>query len=404
MRPRTLLALCATVLAACVADRPTTPDARPPAATAAEGARTAGNRTFSAVRAPEWDALFDRDSGWTGSDGIYSIPLSGDERPGSAANGTTFWLFNDTFVGNVLPSGARAPGAVIVNNTNALLTGDAPDPAKMRFFWGTGAGGAPQARVIPNTSPQHWFWPNDGVVVGGKIVVFSLRMKPGSGGAFDFATDGISLFADDASNPTPFSAYQQTVAPLYLPANAARGEVIFGQALMPNTTKAGAPFADGYLYVYGVQNDLSKKLLVARVLPKDVANFAQYRFWNGSAWVPQIAAAAPVTDRLSSEFSVTPLGDGRYLLVFQLDALGRWVAVRFGSSPAGPWGAPIRVWRCPEDGLTPNTYVYGAKAHPHLSRPGELLVSYHVNTFAFAEHFRIADIYRPRFIRLRAGG
>jgi hypothetical protein len=356
---------------------------------------------LSAVRAPEWDALFDRTSGWTGADGVYSIPLSGDERPGSAANGTTFWLFNDTFVGGVLPSGARAPGTVMVNNTNALLTGDLPDPAKMTFFWGTGPGGSPQARVIPNTSSQHWFWPNDGVVVGGKILVFSLRMKPGSGGAFNFATDGISLFADDASNPTPFSTYQQTVAPLYLPANATRGEVIFGQALMPNTSKAGAPFADGYLYVYGVQNDASKKLLAARVLPRDATNFAQYRYWNGSAWVPQIAAAAPLTDRLSSEFSVTPLDDGRYLLVFQLDALGRAVAVRYGASPVGPWGPPIRIWRCPEATLTPNTFVYGAKAHPHLSRPGELLISYHVNTFSFLEHLQNADIYRPRFIRIR---
>jgi len=46
--------------------------------------------------------------------------------------------------------------------------------------------------------------------------------------------------------------------------------------------------------------------------------------------------------------------------------------------------------------------VYGAKAHPHLSAPGELLISYHVNTFDFWENFSAGgvDIYRPRFIKL----
>jgi hypothetical protein len=41
---------------------------------------------------PEWDALFERESGWIGADGNYSIPLGGD---------TTLWLFSDTFVGKV---------------------------------------------------------------------------------------------------------------------------------------------------------------------------------------------------------------------------------------------------------------------------------------------------------------
>jgi hypothetical protein len=29
---------------------------------------------YSAIRAPEWDALFDRSSGWTGADGVHTIP------------------------------------------------------------------------------------------------------------------------------------------------------------------------------------------------------------------------------------------------------------------------------------------------------------------------------------------
>ncbi len=356
---------------------------------------------YSAVAAPDWTALFDRTSGWTGSDGVYTIPVSGDERQGSGASGTTLWWFNDTFIGNVTPQGSRASGSTIVNNTIGLLQGDQADPARMHFIWSTGPTGTPRARIIPNTSAQHWFWPNDGIAVGGKYVLFSLRMKAGGAPPFAFATDGISILSDNISNSSPFSTYQQAVAPLYLPApGGGKGETTYGMALMANTAAAGAPFPDGYIYIYGLRNDFNKKLLAARVRPKDLGTFSQYRFWDGSAWVPQIANAVILTNRMSSEFSVTPLADGRYLMVFQLDALGSDIAVRYGASPVGPWGVPIPVWSCMEDTLTPNTIVYGAKAHPHLSQPGELLISYHVNTTSFGEHFQFADIYRPRFVRL----
>ena len=48
--------------------------------------------------------------------------------------------------------------------------------------------------------------------------------------------------------------------------------------------------------------------------------------------------------------------------------------------------------------------VVGAKAHPALSGPDKLLISYHVNTFEFDEHYQNADIYRPRFITVPLQG
>jgi hypothetical protein len=104
-------------------------------------------------------------------------------------------------------------------------------------------------------------------------------------------------------------------------------------------------------------------------------------------------------DHLSSEFSVTPLPDGRFLMVFSYDdAFGNTIRARYANTPIGPWSAPITLYTMPEADLTPNTFVYGAKAHPALSRPGELLISYHVNSFEFSELYQNADIYRPRFI------
>jgi hypothetical protein len=232
--------------------------------------------------------------------------------------------------------------------------------------------------------------------------MFGMRVQTADTPPFSFATAGSSLLAAPATDPAPFlGRYVQRDAPLFVPASDTERQTYFGLALMPLTSTAGAPFPDGYLYVYGARNGTYvKSLVVARVLPAWIADFGAYRFWNGAAWDPDIHHAASLTSAVSAEFSVSPLADGRFLLVHMTDLLGSTVAVRYGSSPVGPWGKDIPIWDCPEISLTPHIFVYGAKAHPHLSQPGQLLISYHVNTFDFAENFGPGgvDIYRPRFI------
>jgi hypothetical protein len=354
--------------------------------------------------APEWTALFDRDSGWTGADGIFSIPVNGVETPGSAGATRTLFLFNDTAIGDVLPDGSRAPGTVLVNNTAALLHGGLPDPAAADFLW-RGGRENPRALLVPDTpdaQPDEWYWNADGVVLGNTLWAYYLRVGPGGGGSFPFELVGANLAATSLDGGRP-GAVRQFDTPLYRPPQGGRGDLTFGAGILPNLPSAGVPGADGYLYVYGVRNDaFNKKLLVARVRPEDIAAFDRYRYWDGAAWTADLDAAVPVTDRVSNELSVTPLADGRYLLVFQLDGISRHVGARVGESPVGPWGPAIRVYGCPEVDQDPDYYCYNAKAHPHLSEPGTLLISYNVNTFDFfGDFFRDADLYRPRFIRLR---
>jgi tetratricopeptide (TPR) repeat protein len=368
-----------------------------PAQTAAPASTAAATvRPYSAVSAPEWDALFNRTSGWTGADGVYSVPLTSVDTAGQRRN-STLWTFNDTFIGTVNGNGDRI-GARIVHNTTALLSGNQPDPNRIQFYFGQSQGGEATARLLPSNPSERWLWPNAGIVANNKIYLYTLRMKPlrrgGGDGVFDSAYEGISLLSDKATSPQPFQTYTQVNAPLYAPSTCDRGSIIFGQALLPHS--------DGYLYIYGVRNDLdSKKLLVARVLPEKIEDFTTYQFWDGKQWSTTLQTAAPITDQMSSEFSVTPLPDGRFILVFQLnDFLSRTVAVRYGNSPVGPWGDAIPVWNSREEDLSLHTLTYGAKAHPQLSRPGELLISYHTSTSKNSEQYDHADIYRPRFIRL----
>lgn len=370
-------------------------------------ARAADVAPYSAVAAPEWTTLFDRRSGWTGADGVYSIPLSGDETPGSAAgNGRTLILFSDTFVGTVNADKSRS-GTVMINNSTALLTGDQPVAAKLQFNVRSKANGSAVSMVLPKNpaDASERFWPSDGVVVNGKAYMFAMRIKDADTPPFAFATAGASLLWANAADAVPFAGkYAQKNSPLMVFAEpGGYGETFYGLAVMPMTAAAHVPNPDGYLYVYGSRSTrYFKNLVAARVKPAQIENFAAYRFWNGSQWVSDIRAAADVTRQVSAEFSVHPLPDGRFMLVHMTDLLGSSVAIRYGSSPVGPWGKDIIVWDAPEIALTPNVFVYGAKAHPHLSAPGELLISYHANTFDFWENFSAggSDIYRPRFIRV----
>lgn len=358
---------------------------------------------WTVTTAPEWDALFDRDSGWTGADGIYSFPVSADETPGSATD--TLFVFGDTFIGEVIDN-QRQPGTILVNNTVARLTGSAPDPAAARFAWGEFGLGSDSAVFIPDTptaQPDDFYWPNDGVVIGDKLYFYAVRLElTGAGGMFGFAVNGVALLTVDLSRTNPLRHVTQVDTPFFVPANDVRGDILVGHAVMPNTAAAGAPFPDGYIYVYGHQNDpFNKKLIAARVLPEAIADFDAYEYWDGSGWSDQIDDLAPITSRLSSEFSVTPLPSGRYILVFQRDTLGPNTAFRLGDSPVGPFGDLTNIYRCPE--ADEGMMCYNAKAHPHLSDPDALLISYNVNTgfeMSFWDHFSNADIYRPRFIRL----
>ncbi|MEO1480207.1 MAG: DUF4185 domain-containing protein, partial [Bacteroidota bacterium] len=361
----------------------------------------AADHGLTAVPAPGWTALFDRTSGWTGADGIFSVPLDRFDQPGGDTQRTVF-LFSDTAIGDVNPDGSRATGTTLVNNTLARLDGLAPDPSATRFWW-PGGTRRPRAAFVPegpSAGDGDWFWNGDGIALDGQVYAFLYRIGEGDGGAFNFKQKGVSLVRFDPDRP---QRARQRETPFFRPEQGNMGDLTFGNGLLDNTTEAGAPSPDGFLYVYGVRNDpFIKQLLVARVQPSAIADFSTYRFWNGREWVADLDAAVPVTDRVSNELSVSPLADGRYLLVFQLDALGRDVAVRVGQSPVGPWSAPIRVYEAPEPATDPDTFVYNAKAHPHLSSPGELLISYNVNTFDFfGDFFADADIYRPRFIRLQ---
>ena len=361
---------------------------------------------FTAVPAPEWTTLFKRNNGWFGGDGIYSIALRGLEKEGTANKDSVLIWFSDTLLGDINDS--LETGFTMINNSVALLTGGKPDSMAIRFYWNKGADHHPSSVFVPNTpvtQQGEYYWLGDGFVNterNNDIYIFGYRVKNIPGQAvFGFKQTGNTLIRIPAGDKPPFKHTTQMEIPFFQGEDA-DSVGSFGAGLLVNTKKAGAPNADGYLYIYGVRGK-NKEVIAARVLPQAIEQFNEWKFWDGKSWTADIKAIHPVADRASNEMSVTPLTDGRYLMVFQKDAIGTHVAVRIGTSPVGPFGPIIDIYDVKDDLKdSPNLFAYNAKAHPALSQPGELLISYNINSFDFSGDIKkFPHLYRPRFIKLK---
>jgi hypothetical protein len=360
---------------------------------------------FSVSAAPDWTALFYRQHGWLGADGIFGIPYNGIDKQISP-NSKTMLIFSDTMIGDIV-NGKLVNNYGGAHSSIAIVNGRDPKKENIKFDWKKDAKGMPGSFFSPNTpqsKPGDFFWLGDGfkdLAAGGKTYIFAYRINITGKGAWDFATVGtVLVILPDGSKP-PFNNQQQKDTPLYFPATATDGIGSFGAGIFENTAWEHVPNPDGYIYVYGVRNP-HKRVFVARVLPQNFEKFNTWRFWDGKGWNADMNTAAPIADRASDELSVTPLPGGRYLMVFETDGIGSTVGIRIGRSPAGPFGPIIKVWDCKNDLLTKSMYAYNAKAQPSLSKPGELLISYNINTFDWNNDLKLyPNLYHPRFIRLK---
>ncbi len=357
---------------------------------------------YSVKAAPEWTNLFYRQSGWFGADGIFSIPLSGVDKVGNDGNRETLLLFSDTYIGEV-ENGKPKPGNTMVNNTVAIVKGNSAHSDSIQFYYKKDPSEVPQTFFVPKNTEgkKEHFWLGDGFVNQDRdntLYLFAYHIQVTGPGVFDFLEPDVSLLAiPKAHSRPPFEQQRQIKTPLHLNIPAL-GEGNFGAGVLVNTRWAGAPNPDGYVYVYACIGK-DKNLVAARVKSKNFEKFEKWQYWNGMEWTPDILQLKAITNAVSNELSVTPLSDGRFALIFQVMGLSDKVGMRIGDSPVGPFGAIQEIWRTPEmdDGL----FCYNAKAHPNLSKPGELLISYNTITPDFWNDIqKDAHIYRPRFIRL----
>lgn len=359
---------------------------------------------FTAAPAPEWSDLFLRKSGWLGGDGIFAIPFSGKD---SEKRDSVLLLFSDTMVGEI-EGGKLKPGLKLVNNSVALLKGKTPDSTRIDFKI-AGQKAAYWAIFTPEADKPDkdtYFWLGDGFVnpdAGKDLFVFAYRItNTHDNSAFPFKETGNVLIRVPAGSHFPYADYQQLELP-YNNYKAGEETISFGAAVFNNSEAAGEVEPDGFVYVYGTKG-ITKKLVSARVRPGRIASFDQWEFWNGKDWSGDVKTVAALADSVSNEMSVSVLSPGKYALVYQLGSIFPEICMQVGPTPVGPFGPRIVLYKTSADIQDPDLFTYNAKAHPALSEPGELLISYNVNSFKFFEVVQEKpNLYRPRFVRVKFG-
>jgi len=321
-----------------------------------------------AAPAPDLDALFQRTNGWVGADGDYSIPLAG---------GVTLWLFGDTIIGQVR-NGKRV-NATMVNNSVALQSlGGRP-----RFFYRTNSEGKPAPVFQPTGSTNTFFWPSDGIRTDRGLFVFFMHVRhTAENSVWGFDVFGTAL----AFVPNPDAPPQDwKITTCNVPFKS------FGCAVL----------RDGdFIYVYGSDRSRGGTLL-ARAPEKALDDFGQWRFYGGGKWSEREHEAAPIFPEAPSESSVRWLpGLRRFAAVYSPDIFGD-IVMRTAETPAGPWIDRRVIYHCQESRRWRSSFCYAGKMHPELSAPGELIVTYAVNSGNFSDLFDNAQLYWPRFLRLK---
>lgn len=358
----------------------------------------------SVQQSPAWDKIFVRKHGWFGGDGIFCAAFNGEETYNSNQNKIIFW-FSDSMFGDSNNDKAQ-PGSTMINNSVALSNTAIPDSINIHFFSAENAEGKPETLFIPSTpesQPDEFYWLGDGFVnqeIQNNIYIFGYRIKNTKQGTWGFKEMGNTVIVIPAASQPPFADYKQMDIPFF------KGKDIdstgmFGAGILVNTRLAGAENGDGYLYIYGIRG-ANKSVIVARVIPKNIEKFDYWTFWDGKKFSSNTKDIVPITSKAGNELSVSPLPGGKYILVSQNGLNGK-IYYQIGDSPVGPFRNAVEIFdTAPTVSKNANYFTYNAKAHPILSPPGELLISYNVNSFNFFEDILTdAHLYRPRFITMK---
>ncbi|MFZ2961466.1 MAG: hypothetical protein WA705_31700 [Candidatus Ozemobacteraceae bacterium] len=363
-------------------------------------------------------------NGWTGGDGVSSIPL--DES-------RVAWLFGDSWYGRVI-HGKRRPitmthnAVAIQTNTNAgdfrklpqkTLCPPASESfpthdlrnARISFFFGRENAGKPTSFFDP---PDHrgYFWPLHGIRSARGLFVFLIQIEATADteSVFGFHPCGSWLaFVPDADltanrDPETWRIIYRKIPWAIFSAGKNR---FWGSSVLEQ---------NGNAYIYGIEEDQpesasGKRLLLARVSMDTIDSFGTWEFFaqgpddSKTRWAKDFRRSKSLADRLPTEFSVTRARGGHgtcgennqgFDLIHSEICLSPYIMRRWAQDPEGPWSEPSRIFRCPE--AAKNIFCYAAKAHPEVScTAGTAIVTYVANSLVFADLVNDASLYWPRF-------
>lgn len=318
----------------------------------------------------DYNNFLTRYEGWNGGDGCYSVLLP---------NGNILWTFQDSFFGHIGYNRSRMNN-VFVRNAAFIQQGMSLDHV-IQLNPGEGNQSQTWTKYAGSADDQDWYWTGDSHVHNGKLQVLMAHIRKTGNGTWDFqqvSTD-VGIFS------LPEVKLETIVK------DVDKGSVPYSSGLFDA--------ADGYTYLYGNENkSLTSFLRVARVKGGDLTG--EWEYLTKSGWAQQ-------PDDLYTLQNVTLPNvfekDGKYYLVSQEIIFGREIYIWDAVSPIGPWKNKRTIYKIPEKYTQPEFITYNSTLHSHLSKEGELVLSYNINPTDFWSNFNnqgSADRYRPYLVRI----
>ncbi|WP_249124034.1 DUF4185 domain-containing protein [Saccharopolyspora erythraea] len=144
---------------------------------------------------------------------------------------------------------------------------------------------------------------------------------------------------------------------------------------------------DRHVYLFGKPNGRFGPASLARVRDNEVLDKAAYEYWDGLAWQPDEARAAPVFGGAVGELSVDHRRGCRCWMAMYLDELRAAIVLRTAPTLTGPW--------------SPAREVVTSRDHPGLYAP-----FIHPETESHDEVYFVMsqwEQYNVRLMRVRLG-
>jgi hypothetical protein len=307
---------------------------------------------------------------WTGADSAYSVPLP---------DGSTAWLYSDTFLGEVDEDHGRPLDSPFIHNSIIVDDGG----ALTTHTGGTHA--APESLVTVEGADEsrNWYWFGDGTVEGDALHVMLLEFEKTGDGVFDFAFTGSAVATFDTDD-------MRLTGVAELP----ESEVNWGSAIYEDPE-------DGHTYVFGVEDDQAQKYAHLARVPTGSLTTGAWEYFAAGEWTGDPNGSSRILEGVSNEFSVSRY-QGRFTLVTgdATEPLSAEIVMYRSGDLEGPYTGRTVLYETPETGG--NVFTYNAKAHPNLSDGNRLLVTYNVNSFDTGDLYEEVDNYRPRYIDVHA--
>jgi hypothetical protein len=319
-------------------------------------------------------------------------PIAGVDRDAGISvtlhDGSTLWLFGDSFehdpAGNlkyfVQGTAAWTSAAQPRTTTDAVQNG-APIKFGTPISWG-----AP----CPSDSPTPVMWPMSATVqfqtpTVDRVIVFMEDVCLGSGNTGVSRGLAVVDWTYDSTHPPANQPIVAHVLNQQIRATRTYGvsSVIAADGFLYASTCDG-PIDGGWLTDYGPCH-------TSRVDPDQVDDTSAYQYWTGTTWSSEIGQVGDINlpdmiDETGSQIPVYPVASyttrydaasGLYVMAYSpWPGFTDQIVVRIGTSPVGPWTAPVQVHLpgCHDSVEGTAYHCYAGTAQPQFS-VGNLLGS-----------------------------